>query len=127
MTKREKTAAVLVLSGLFLTATDSLITAAAAVALVAAGVALANWPEIRAKLRKIGSHRPGGAQYIARQSKFDAGQKRRGEFPAAVSRRTKKPRPGWHPDEAIEKRHNISITEKNRKVKVIGHPFDGID
>lgn len=31
------------------------------------------------------------------------------------------------PRRHIEKRHSISITEKNRKVKVMGHPFDGID
>lgn len=48
MTRREKLSGVLVLAGMFLTATDSLITAAAAVALLGAGVVLANWPEIRA-------------------------------------------------------------------------------
>lgn len=71
MNIREKTAGSLAVTGMFLTATDSLTAAIAGVALLGAGAVLLNWAEIRAKLRKIGSQRPRGAQYIARQPKPD--------------------------------------------------------
>ena len=90
LNRREKSAGILVVAGMFLTAADSLTTAIAGVALLGAGAVVLNWEEIRAKLRKIGSQRPRGAQLVARQPKPGAWQKRRGEFPAAVSRRTKK-------------------------------------
>lgn len=48
MNRREKLSGVLVLAGMFLTATDSIPTVLTAVALLGAGVVLANWKEIRA-------------------------------------------------------------------------------
>lgn len=48
MNKREKLSGVLVLAGMFLMATDSIPTVLIAVALLGAGVVLANWKEIRA-------------------------------------------------------------------------------
>ena len=89
LNRREKSAGILVVAGMFLTAADSLTTAIAGVALLGAGAVVLNWEEIRAKLRKIGSQRPRGATCL-RLPKPGAWQKRCGEFPAAVSRRTKK-------------------------------------
>lgn len=48
MNKREKLSGVLVLAGIFLTATDSIPTVLTAMTLIGTGVVLANWPEIRA-------------------------------------------------------------------------------
>ena len=47
MNRRERLSGVMVLTGMFLTATDSIPTAITAVSLLGAGVILANWPEIR--------------------------------------------------------------------------------
>lgn len=73
MNRREKLSGVLVLAGMFLTATDSLITAAAAVALLGAGVVLANWPEIRRAVRICTKKRPARAGTRTRQAKITTG------------------------------------------------------
>lgn len=65
MTKREKTAGILAVTGMFLTATDSLTAAIAGVALLGAGAVLLNWAEARAYIKKKAARRP------ERQSKKD--------------------------------------------------------
>lgn len=58
MNRREKAAGILVVAGMFLTATDSLTTAIAGVALLGAGAVALNWAEIRAYIKKKAARKP---------------------------------------------------------------------
>ena len=90
LTPREKAAAALILPGMALLCTDQLPAAIAGTALLGAGAVVLNWVEIRAKLRKIGSQRPRGAQLVARQPKPVAGMSAAADCPPAVTRAKKK-------------------------------------
>ena len=58
MNRREKAAGALAAAGMFLTAADSLIAAAAGVALLGAGAVVLNWEEIRAHIKKKAARKP---------------------------------------------------------------------
>lgn len=58
MNRREKAAGSLAVAGMFLTATDSLTTAVAGVALLGAGAVVLNWAEIRAYIKKKAARKP---------------------------------------------------------------------
>ncbi len=90
MTRREKAAGALILPGMMLLCTTQIPAAIAGVALLGAGAVVLNWAEIRAKLRKIGSQRPRGAQLVARQPKPVAGMSAAASCPPAVTRAKKK-------------------------------------
>lgn len=90
MTRRETLSAALILPGMALLCTDQLPAAIAGTALLGAGAVVFNWEEIRAKLRKIGSQRPRGAQLVARQPKPVAGMSAAADCPPAVTRAKKK-------------------------------------
>lgn len=121
MNIREKLSAALVLPGMLLLCADQLPAAVAGVALLGAGAVLLNWAEIRAKLRKIGSQRPRGAQYIARQPKPDArlcGRVVIGsadtaqKSPARAGTRTrqsKKDTPTFYPKKSKKSRHRTTV------------------
>ena len=65
MTRREKTAAALILPGMALLCTEQLPATMAGVALLGAGAVLLNWAEARAYIKKKAARRP------ERQSKKD--------------------------------------------------------
>lgn len=58
MNRREKAAGILVVAGMFLTATDSLTAAIAGTALLGAGAVVLNWAEIRAHIKKKAARKP---------------------------------------------------------------------
>ncbi len=74
MTRREKTAGALVVTGMFLTATDSLITAIAGTALLGAGAVVLNWEEIRRAVRTARTKKsPARTGTRTRQAKITTG------------------------------------------------------
>lgn len=58
LNRREKAAGILVVAGMFLTATDSLTAAIAGTALLGAGAVVLNWAEIRAHIKKKAARKP---------------------------------------------------------------------